>query len=102
MEKTIKVTPMFRTDDYDRNYNRHNGGVEYCICCGRKLNPATMKQAQAIEPGEFVEIGIGSIPEIVNETTHQVPMGWYPVGPICYKEIRRRLAESEQTIVVNM
>lgn len=93
---------MFRSDDYDRNYNRHNGSVEYCICCGRKLNEKTMKMVQAIEPGEFVEIGCGSIPEIVNENIHQVSMGWYPVGPVCYREIRRRLAASTKTIEVEM
>lgn len=94
---------MYRTEDYYRNEERFRGECEeQCICCGRKLNPKTMKMAQAIAPGYFVEIGIGSVPEIINSEKHQEPMGWYPVGPICYREIRRRLAESTETVVVEM
>ena len=94
---------MYRTNDYERNEERYRGDyVEQCICCGRKLNPKTMKQAQAIEPGYFVDTTVGQIPDIVNENTHQVSMGWYPVGPICYREIRRRLSESTKTITVQM
>ena len=97
MKKIVKTTPMFRSNDFERNYDRHCGTVDYCICCGRKLNPKTMKQAQAIEPGDFVSTDCGEIPDIVNDNIHQVSMGWYPVGPICYREIRRRLNESNET-----
>lgn len=94
---------MFRTRDYDKNEERYRGECEeQCICCGRKLNPKTMKMAQAIAPGYFVEIGVGEIPEIIEPGIHQEPMGWYPVGPICYREIRRRLSESTETITVKM
>lgn len=93
---------MFCTDDFERNYNRHCGNVEYCVCCGRKLNPKTMKRIQAIEPGEFVEPGCGDIPEIHTDEINQTPMGWYPVGPICYKEIRRRLFLSNETRQIMM
>lgn len=102
MEKTIKVTPMYRTADFERNYDRNCGNVEYCICCGRKLNPKTMKMAQAIEPGDFVDTTIGTIPEINDGPKRQVSMGWYPVGPICYREIRRRLAESTTTRTIEL
>lgn len=102
MKQAITVTQMFRTDDFERNYDRHNGNVEYCICCGRKLNPKTMKQAQALAPGYFVDTKLSSIPERITETEHQEPMGWYSVGPVCYREIRRRLAESTKTVVVDM
>ena len=99
--QAIKIIPMYRTSDYYRNEERYRGECEYqCICCGRKLNPRTMKQAQAIAPGYFVEIGIGNIPEIITEAMHQEPMGWYEVGPECYKEIKSRLAASDETMEV--
>lgn len=91
---------MFRSDNYERNYDNARGAEFHCICCGRKLNPKTMKQAQAIAPGYFVDIKCPNIPEIIKEGMHQEPMGWYEVGPICYKEIRRRLAESKETIEI--
>ena len=34
---------------------------------------------------------MATIPERVTETEHIEPMGWYSVGPVCYREIRRRL-----------
>lgn len=106
MKQEIKVTPMLRTDDYEQNYERAvERGADFdttCICCGRKLNPKTMKQVQGIAPGYFVEIGIGNIPEIIKPGIHQEPMGWYSVGPVCYREIRRRLAETKETITVQM
>ena len=106
MTKTIKVTAMYRTDDYERNYDSALGrGADFdstCICCGRKLNPKTMKEVQAVEPGDFVEIGCGNIRDIVTAERRQVSMGWYSVGPVCYREIRRRLAESTRTIEIEL
>lgn len=102
MKQEIKVIPMFRTNDFERNYGRLNGDVEYCICCGRKLNPKTMKMAQALAPGYFVDVNLQSIPERITETEHQEPMGWYPVGPVCYREIRRRLEKTTDTVIVEI
>lgn len=106
MKQEIKVIPMFTTNDYEKNYNSAlDRGADFdttCICCGRKLNPKTMKQAQALAPGYFVDTTLGSIPEKITETEHQEPMGWYSVGPICYREIRRRIAESNKTVIVDM
>lgn len=106
MKQAIKVILMFRTDNYEQNYERAcDRGADFdttCICCGRKLNPKTKKQVQALAPGYFVDINLKSIPERYSETEHQEPMGWYSVGPICYREIRRRLAASTETVVVDM
>lgn len=106
MKQEIKVTPMFRTKDYELNYDRaceHGAHFDTtCICCGRKLNPKTMKQIQGLAPGYFVDTNVASIPERITETEHVEPMGWYSVGPVCYREIRRRLAESTKTVVVDM
>ena len=106
MRRIVKVIPMFRTDNYEQNYDRAcEHGADFdttCICCGRKLNPKTMKQAQALAPGYFVETSLGNIPERITETEHQEPMGWYSVGPVCYREIRRRLAESTKTVIIDM
>lgn len=106
MKQEIKVTPMFRTKDYEQNYDRAcERGADFdttCICCGRKLNPKTMKQIQGLAPGYFVDTNVASIPERITETEHVEPMGWYSVGPVCYREIRRRLAESTKTVVVDM
>lgn len=106
MRKTIKAIDMFRSDNYERNYDialDHGASFDStCICCGRKLNPKTMKEVQAVEPGLFVEIGCGTIKDIVTDDFRQVSMGCYPVGPICYREIRRRLAETTQTIEIEI
>ncbi len=97
---------MFRTETYEHNYERAiERGANFdttCICCGKKLNPKTMKMAQALAPGYFVDTTLKSIPEVIREDYHQEPMGWYSVGPICYKEIRKRLAETTKTIEIEL
>ena len=81
---------MFRTDNYEQNYNRAlDRGANFdttCICCGRKLNPATMKEVQGLAPGYFVDTTVATIPERITETEHIEPMGWYSVGPVCYRK----------------
>jgi hypothetical protein len=106
MKQTIKVIDMYRTDTYERNYDiALDHGADFdttCICCGRKLNPKTMKQIQGLAPGYFVDPSVPNIPERYSETLHQEPMGWYSVGPICYREIRRRLAASTTTVEIEL
>lgn len=106
MKQAVKVIPMFRTDNYEQNYNSAlDRGANFdttCICCGRKLNPKTMKEVQGLAPGYFVDTTVATIPEHITETEHIEPMGWYSVGPVCYREIRRRLAESTKNVVVDM
>lgn len=100
---TAKIVEMFITPDYDRNYERAAYAEHTCICCGRKLNPKTMKYQQAIEPGYFIdcEEDLGCHYES-KDGYRQVSMGFYEVGPKCYKEIRRRLAESTETMEVRL
>lgn len=106
MKQTITVIDMFHTDNYERNYDiALDHGADFdttCICCGRKLNPKTMKQIQGLAPGYFVDPTVPDIPCRINETEHQEPMGWYSVGPICYREIRRRLAASTKTVEIEL
>lgn len=53
MRKTIQVTDFYHTEDYDKNYDRNRTGEYVCECCGRKLNPKTMKQVQMLESGHW-------------------------------------------------
>lgn len=100
--KTIKIIDFYRTADYDKNYERNCGDdVELCECCGRKLNPKTMKMVQAIEPGYMTDEteDLGFHPEYKNR---QVSMGFYPVGPKCYREIMRMCRESNNKMEVTL
>lgn len=93
MEKIIKVTPFYQTDDYDTNYGRsyseHN-----CECCGRKLNPKTMKWVQMLECGFWTDEQ-EEVKNVLDDFGHG--QGFFPVGPKCYREIRARIAESTLT-----
>lgn len=99
MQKTIKVTPFWQTDDYDRNYDRSAYAEYTCECCGRKLNPKTMKQVQLLECGYWTDEQ-----EEVKETLDDCgrSQGFFYIGPKCYAEIRRRIAASNETKLVEI
>lgn len=93
MEKTINVTRFYRTDDYERNYGRSYS--EYnCECCGRKLNPKTMKMVQLLECG-FWTGEQAEVKKVLDD--FGTSQGFFYVGPKCYKEIRARIAASKET-----
>ena len=97
--KTIKLIDFYQTADHDTNYDRNCGDdVELCECCGRKLNPKTTKWVQAIEPGYMTD----ETQEISYIPGKQVSMGFYPVGPKCYREIIRMCRESNNTMEVTL
>ena len=93
MEKTIKVIPCFHTDGYWDRIARNGYTENTCECCGRKLNPKTMKGVQMLTTAEYTDEE-REVKHIVGESEGATSQGWFFFGPDCYKEIRRRLAES--------
>ena len=98
MEKTIKVTPFWQTDDYDENYGRNYS--EYnCEICGRKLNPKTMKWVQMLECGYWTDEE-REVKKVLDDFGQS--QGCFCVGPKCYAEIRRRIAASTEARLVEI
>lgn len=99
MEKTIKVIPVFHTDQYEERIRRNGYTENTCECCGRKLNPKTMKWIQMLETAEWTDEEM----EVKNLVGHWGrSQGCFAVGPDCYKEIRARLAASTTTRVAEV
>lgn len=100
MEKVIKITEFYQTDKFDENYCR-NAFAEYiCECCGKKLNPKTMKQVQMLESGHWTD----EMEEVkaIDGDTGCHSQGFFYVGADCYKEIMRRIKEGGETIKVEI
>ena len=98
MEKTIKVTPFWRAADYEENYGRTYS--EYnCECCGRKLNPKTMKMVQLLECGYWTDEE-QEVKKVLDDFGRS--QGCFYVGPKCYAEIRRRISASTETRLVEI
>lgn len=102
-DKNVKVTPYWHTPNYERNYERNCYSEYTCECCGRKLNPKTMKQVQLLTSGEWTDETkeVDSTPqrELKYEAEGQ---GFFYIGPDCYKEIMRRIANSQETRFVRV
>jgi len=96
MKKTIKVTPYWQDDRHDLNYDRTYAGnnFEHCEICGRRLNPKTTKLVQLLECGFWTDEQ-GDVKDVLDDGGRG--QGFFPVGPTCYKEIRRRIADSKET-----
>lgn len=100
MEKTIKVIECYHTDDYDERIWRNGYTENTCECCGRKLNPKTMKGLQMLETGHWTD-ETKEVKECKSVGWGR-SQGWFYFGPKCYKEIRARLAASTETMVVEI
>lgn len=106
MRKTIQVTDFYHTEDYDKNYDRNRTGEYVCECCGRKLNPKTMKQVQMLESGHWTNeeqevIRVYHPDDVEGEGFFRSQGFWY-IGPKCYKEIMKRVKESGETLDVEV
>ena len=98
MEKIINITDYYQTARYEDNYSR-NAYAEYvCECCGKKLNPKTMKQVQMLESGHWTD----EQSEVLAIEGGGHSQGYFFVGADCYKEIMRRIKEGGQTIQVEI
>lgn len=95
MEK-IRVTDFFRTSNYESNYERNCYNEYVCECCGRKLNPKTMKQVQILESGHWTD----EQREVAKIEGGGHSQGYFFVGSDCYKEIMRRIEAGGKTIEV--
>lgn len=100
MEKTIKVTDYYHTPDYERNYDKYCYEEYTCECCGRKLNPATMKQVQMLETGHWTDEQAEVLK--IHNAGGCSSQGFFYIGPKCYKEIMKRVKESNETLTVEI
>ena len=95
-EKVVNVTRIQRTPDYERNYERNRSAEYTCECCGRKLNPKTMKQVQMLTSAEWTDEQ-----KEVDTNTHEEMeangQGFFYVGPDCYREIMKQIRTSGET-----
>ena len=99
--KSIKVIPCFHTDDYWDRINRNGYTENTCECCGRKLNPKTMKGVQMLTTAEYTD-EVREVKHIVGESDGAMSQGLFFFGPKCYKEIRARLAATTTTRIVEL
>ena len=98
--KTIKVTEYYHTPDYERNYEKSCYEDYICECCGRKLNPKTMKQIQMLESGHWTD-EIQEVKSIEGDAgIHS--QGFFYIGPKCYKEIMGRIKNGGETLSVEI
>lgn len=95
MEK-IRVTPYFQTANYENNYSKNCFADYICECCGKKLNPKTMKQIQMLESGHWTD----EQREVARIEGGGHSQGYFYVGADCYKEIMRRIEAGGETIEV--
>ena len=95
-EKNVKVVEIERTPNYESNYDRNCYAEYICECCGKKLNPKTMKQVQMLNTGEWTDEQM-EIPCENDERYDADGQGFFYVGPDCYRTIMARLAASRTT-----
>ena len=96
IDKTVKVCDFEQTPDYERNYERNCCADYVCECCGKKLNPKTMKQVQLLTSGEWTDETL-EVPSNNPDGYEADGQGLFYVGPDCYKNIMRRIALSGET-----
>lgn len=100
MTAKINITEYYHTPQYERNYERNCYEEYVCECCGKKLNPKTMKQVQMLETGHWTDEQREVVSIEGDKGVHS--QGFFYVGSDCYKEIMRRIREGGETIEVEL
>lgn len=100
MEKVIKIINVYHTPDYEERIDRIGYAGNTCECCGRRLNPKTMKGLQMLETGHWTD-ETAEVKECKSEGWGR-SQGWFYIGPECYKQIRAKLAASTETMIVEI
>jgi hypothetical protein len=100
MKKTIGVTEFYQKPCYERNYERNCYEEYVCECCGKKLNPKTMKQVQMLETGHWTDEQEEVLAIEGDNGVHS--QGFWYIGADCYKEIMKRIKEGGETMVVEI
>ena len=95
-DRNVKVVDIERTPNYDSNYDRNCDAEYICECCGKKLNPKTMKQVQMLTTGEWTDETL-EVPAHNPDNYDADGQGFFYIGPDCYKGIMARLAQSMTT-----
>lgn len=100
MKKIINITEWYQKPCYERNYERNCYEEYICECCGRKLNPNTMKQVQMLETGHWTDEQEEVLAIEGDKGVHS--QGFWHIGPSCYKEIMQRIKAGGETIEVEI
>lgn len=100
MKKTINITEWYQKPCYERNYERNCYEEYICECCGRKLNPNTMKQVQMLETGHWTDEQEEVLAIEGDKGVHS--QGFWHIGSSCYKEIMQRIKAGGETIEVEI
>lgn len=80
-----------REENEEKSYEKGAEFDQICGCCGKVINnPKTAKELHLIEGGSYFT----EYKETVNEC-EGADMGWWTVGPVCYKKFINNLKEIE-------
>lgn len=89
-----KVSLGYETRERNEERSQEKGyeiGFSICACCGKPIeNPETAKGLHLIEGGSYFT----ESKEEIN-TCHGADMGWWTVGPTCYKKFKKNSYEIE-------
>lgn len=89
-----KVSLNFEIRERNENRSQEKGfelGYSICACCGKPIeNPETAKALHLIEGGEYFTEYEGEI-----NACDGSDMGWWRVGPTCYKKFKKNSYEIE-------
>lgn len=100
MEKIINVTEYYQKPNYEANYSRNAYADYVCECCGKKLNPKTMKQVQMLESGHWTDEQAEVLAIEGDSKIHS--QGFWFVGVDCYREIMKRIKDGGETLQVTI
>jgi len=89
-----KVSLGYETRERNENRSQEKGfeiGYSICACCGKPIeNLETAKSLHLIEGGSYFTEYEGEI-----NTCTGSDMGWWRVGPTCYKKFKKNEKEIE-------
>lgn len=89
-----KVSLDYDTRDRNEEYSQEKGYelcYSICVCCGKPIKDVSAaKSLHMIEGGEYLTEYEGEI-----NTCEGADMGWWRVGPVCYKKYKKNEYEIE-------
>ena len=89
-----KVSLNYETRERNENQSQEKGfeiGYSICGCCGKPIkNPENAKALHLIEGGEYFT----EYEDEIN-TCNGADMGWWKIGPTCYKKFKKNSYEIE-------
>lgn len=89
--KQVVVANYEQSARYEQNREKASGLLDYCVVCGKNVDPDTAKVVQIIDHGITILLD-GTEPEQVDGGTS---IGEFYVGADCYRKLRRFATERE-------